>query len=113
MILYHNPRCKKSRETLTLLQEKGHIPEVRLYLQDVPTQKELREVIALLDIAPEDLVRKTESIYKEELKGKKLTDTQWIKAMVDHPRLIQRPILIAGKKAAIGRPPESVLDIIN
>jgi len=112
MILYHNPRCGKSRETLKLLQENGVNPEIREYLKELPTQKELKEVISLLGIEPKDLVRTTEAIYKEEYKGKKLTDTQWIKAMIKHPKLIQRPILINGKKAAIGRPPEQVLEIL-
>jgi len=112
MLLYHNPRCTKSRETLKLLQDNGHKPEIKEYLKDIPTQKELKEIIAKLGIEAKDLVRKTEAIYKEEYKGKELTAAQWIKAMVTHPKLIQRPILVKGKKAAIGRPPEQVLDVI-
>lgn len=112
MILYHNPRCGKSRETLQLLKDNGHSPEIREYLKDELTQKELKEVIAILGIKAEELVRTSESIYKSEYKGKKMTELQWVKAMIDHPKLIQRPILVNGKKAAIGRPPENVLTIL-
>lgn len=112
MILYHNTRCGKSRETLQLLKDNGHSPEIREYLKDELTQKELKEVIAILGIKAEELVRKSESIYKSQYKGKKMTELQWVKAMIDHPKLIQRPILVNGKKAAIGRPPENVLTIL-
>ena len=112
MILYHNPRCRKSRETLQLLKENGHEPDIREYLKELPTQKELKEVLALLGISAKQLIRTTEAIYKSDYKGKELTEAQWIKAMVEHPKLIERPILIVGNKAAIGRPPEQVLTII-
>lgn len=112
MKIYHNPRCRKSRETLALINQKGVEPEVILYLDKPPTQKELAEVIKLLKIKPEDLLRKSEAIYKEEYKGKSLTDKQWIKAMVANPKLIERPIVIKGEKAIIGRPPENVLDLL-
>jgi len=112
MILYHNPRCRKSRETLQLLKDNGHEPDIREYLKELPTQKELKEVLALLGISAKQLIRTTEAIYKSDYKGKELTEAQWIKAMVEHPKLIERPILIVGNKAAIGRPPEQVLTII-
>lgn len=112
MILYHNPRCRKSRETLALLEQAGHSPEIREYLKDVPTQKELKDVLRKLGITAEELLRKGEAIYKEKYKGKSLTTAQWIKAMIDHPKLIERPILIVDDKAAVGRPPEQVLTII-
>jgi len=112
MILYHNPRCGKSRETLKLLLENGVEPAIREYLKELPTQKELKEVISLLGIDAKELVRTTEPIYKKEYKGKELTNAQWVKAMIKHPKLIQRPILIKGKKAIIGRPPEKVLEIL-
>jgi len=112
MILYHNPRCKKSRETLALLQEHGHQPSIREYLKDTPTAKELKAVLAKLDMPAEKLLRKGEAIFKEAYKGKELTESKWIKAMVEHPKLIERPILIVGDKAAIGRPPEQVLTIL-
>jgi arsenate reductase len=111
--IYHNPRCRKSRETLELLKSNKIDPEIILYLEDVPTQKALREILKNLDIPAEQLVRKSESIYKEKFKGKKLTEKEWIKAMVTYPKLIERPIVIKSKKAVLGRPPENVLALIN
>jgi len=112
MKIYHNPRCRKSRETLAIIEEKGINPEIILYLEDVPTQKELKEIITLLKIKPAELLRKSESAYKEFIKGKELNDQQLIKYMVSHPKLIERPIVIKNKKAIIGRPPEKVLELI-
>ena len=112
MQIYHNPRCSKSRQTLSLLEEKGIKPEIVLYLEQPPTKKELQEIVKKLGISAVELVRKTEAIYKESYKGKKLTENQWIAAMLKYPKLIERPIVINGKKARIGRPPEKVLDII-
>lgn len=112
MKIYHNPRCRKSRETLALIEEKGIEPEIILYLEEPPTQKELKELIALLKIKPEALLRKGEKIYKEEFKGKDLSDAEWIKVMIKNPKLIERPIVVKGKKAIIGRPPENVLKLI-
>jgi len=112
MILYHNPRCGKSREALKLLNEKGIDPEIRAYLKEPLTQKELKEIVTLLGIEAKELVRTTEAIYKEQYKGKDLTSSQWIKAMTENPKLIQRPILVNGEKAAIGRPAENLLEII-
>ena len=112
MIIYHNPRCSKSRQALSMLQEKGIKPEIIEYLKTPPTQKELTALIKKLGIKPEQLVRKGEAIFKEKYKGKNLSDTEWIAAMVEHPKLIERPIVIEGNKAVIGRPPESVLDLV-
>jgi len=108
MKIYHNPRCRKSRETLAIIEKAGVNPEIILYLEDIPTQKALKEILAKLKIPAEALIRKGEAIYKEKFKGKKMTEAQWIKAMVQHPKLIERPIVIKGKKAIIGRPPELV-----
>ena len=83
-----------------------------MYLETPPTKKELKDIIAKLGIKPEDLLRKSEAIYKEQFKGKSLTDAQWISAMIEHPKLIERPIVIKGSKAIIGRPPETVLDLL-
>ena len=113
MTIYHNPRCRKSRETLQLVESKGHQPEIILYLEDTPSQDELRSIINLLGIAPYDLIRRGEAIFKEKFKGKSLSDDEWIQAMIDHPKLIERPIVVTEKGAAIGRPPENVLSIIS
>lgn len=110
--MYHNPRCRKSRETLALLQEHNQEPELILYLDDTPSEVELKAVINKLGITPEQLLRKGEKIYKEEFKGKELSDAQWIKAMIKYPKLIERPIVIKGKKAVLGRPPENVLELL-
>lgn len=112
MKIYHNPRCTKSRETLALLKSKGKDPEIVLYLDTPPTATELKAILKKLKIKPEQLLRKGESIFKEQFKGKNLTDEQWIEAMVNNPKLIERPIVINGNKAVIGRPPEQVLDIL-
>ena len=112
--LYHNPRCSKSRQTLALLEQQGITPIIRDYLNDVPTAKELGEILKMLDMAPRDLMRKKEVEYKEAgLDDPSLSDEDLIKAMVTIPKLIERPIAIKDGKAAIGRPPESVLALIS
>ncbi len=108
MKIYHNPRCRKSRETLDILTNKGIEPEVVLYLETPPSKKELKEILSKLGISAFDLVRKTEAIYKENYKGKDLTEAKWIEAMIKYPKLIERPIVVKGKKAVLGRPPENV-----
>jgi len=108
MKIYHNPRCRKSRETLELITNNGMDPEIILYLDTPPTKKELKEILDLLGIEPTDLLRKSEPIFKENYKGKELSNAKWIEAMIKHPKLIERPIVIKGKKAIIGRPPENV-----
>lgn len=110
--IYHNPRCTKSRETLQLLESKGIAPKVIEYLKDIPTEKELKGILKKLGIKATDLLRKNETIFKELYKGKELSEDEWIKAMIQHPKLIERPIVINGQKAALGRPPEKVLDIL-
>ncbi len=112
MEFYHNPRCGKSRNALSLLQENGVQPNVREYLKNPPTHEELQAILSKLGIPAHDLIRKGESIYKEQFKGKVLSDAAWIDAMVAHPILIERPIFVHGKKAVIGRPPENVLELI-
>jgi len=112
MKIYHNPRCRKSRETLSLIEEKGVEPEIVLYLDKPPTQKELKELLSLLKMKPTDLLRKGEKVFKEEYKGKELSDSEWIKVMTKHPKLIERPIVVKGKKAILGRPPENVLELL-
>ncbi len=112
MKYYHNPRCSKSRQGLELLKNKGIDPDVILYLKNTPTEKELTQIIKKLGIKPIQLVRKTEKIFKENFKGKELSDKEWIQAMVKYPKLIERPILINDNKAALGRPPEDLLTIL-
>ncbi len=110
--IYHNPRCAKSRQTLGLIEEKGRDFVVKEYLKNPPSKSELKKVIELLGIKPEQLVRKGEAEFKENFKGKELSDDEWIDAMVSYPKLIERPIVIEGDKAVLGRPPENVLSLL-
>lgn len=110
--IYHNPRCRKSREGLALLEESGKTFEVIKYIDDLVSKEELKTIIAKLGVKPIDLVRKNEAIWKSEFKGKELSDEQIIKVMAKHPKLIERPIVINGNKAVVGRPKELILDII-
>ncbi|MCO6357768.1 arsenate reductase (glutaredoxin) [Roseivirga pacifica] len=113
LTIFHNPRCRKSRETLQILEESGEMLEVIEYLKEVPSKEELGKLIEMLGIKPEQLLRKGEAIYKEQFKGKTLTDDEWIEAMVENPKLIERPIVTDGEKAVIGRPPESVKTLLS
>jgi arsenate reductase (glutaredoxin) len=110
--LYHNPRCSKSRGALSILEENGTRPAVVEYLKTPPTKAELKAILGKLGMKPEQLVRKGEEIYKRKYAGKALTDQQWIDALAEDPILIERPILVAGERAVIGRPPEKVLEIL-
>lgn len=110
--IYHNNRCSKSRQTLELLRQQGQEPEVVEYLKDTPTASELREVIGKLGLSPEQIVRKGEQVYKEQFAGKSMTDDEWLQALAENPILIERPIVVKGNKAVIGRPPERVLDLL-
>ena len=111
--IYHNPKCSKSRQTLELLGEKNITPTIIEYLKNPPTAKKLKEILSLLGITPRDLMRKKEDAYEElELKDPSLSDEDLIGFMVKHPILIERPIVVTNGKAALGRPPEQVLDIL-
>ncbi len=111
--IYHNPRCSKSRQTLDLLRARDVEPQIVEYLQTPPSADELRRILALLGIGPRDLMRKKESEYKAAgLDDPALDDDALIAAMVAAPILIERPIVVHGGKAALGRPPEIVLDIL-
>jgi arsenate reductase len=111
--IYHNPRCSKSRETLQLLHDKGIEPEIVEYLKTPPSAEELDAILQKLGIEPRDLMRKKEKPYDEnDLFDESLDRQALIRAMVEHPILIERPIVLAGDKAAIGRPPENVLAIL-
>ena len=111
--IYHNPRCRKSREALAILQGQNQPFEIIEYLKKSPSKDELRSVIEKLGIKPLDLIRKGETIYKEKYKGQELSDNEWVEVMVENPILIERPIVVKGTKAAVGRPPENVLDLIK
>lgn len=111
--IYHNPRCSKSRAALSLLQEHGIEPQIVEYLKNPPSASELETILSLLEMKPEQLVRKSEETFRNVYAGKKLTDAQWIKAMIEHPVLIERPIVVSGKRAVVGRPPENVLKLIE
>ena len=111
--IYHNPRCSKSRQTLQILDEKGIEAQVIEYLNTPPSSGELSNILNLLGIRPRDLMRKNEAIYKElGLGDESMSDDDLIAAMLANPILIERPIVVANGKARIGRPPESVLEII-
>lgn len=111
--IYHNPKCSKSRQTLDLLGEKGITPNIIEYLKSPPTAEELKAILSQLGIAPRDLMRKKEDVYEElGLRNPSLSDNDLIDCMVQHPILIERPIVVANGKAALGRPPEQVLDIL-
>lgn len=111
--ILHNPRCSKSRATLALLQDQGIEPEITLYLDTPPDASELKSILGKLGLGARELMRKGESEYRElGLSDESLTEQQLIDAMVENPRLIERPIVLANNRAAIGRPPESVLSIL-
>jgi arsenate reductase len=110
--IYHNPRCSKSRATLALLEANGHTPEVIEYLKTPPDTRTIRELVEKLGMKSHELLRKGESEY-QSLALQDSTDEQVVDAIVKHPILLQRPIVVAGDRAAIGRPPEAVLDILS
>jgi arsenate reductase len=111
--IYHNPKCSKSRATLALLQEHGVEPQIVEYLKTPPTAAELKAIVAKLGIKPERLVRKGEDVYKANYAGKTLTDAQWLEALAKHPILIERPIVVSGNRAVLGRPPENVNELLG
>lgn len=101
--IYHNTRCKKSRDGLQYLEEKGINPEIIAYLKDEPfTEKSLADVIQKLGIKPQELIRTQEATYKQNYKGKELSDQEWIKILVENPKLIRRPIIVKENKAVVG-----------
>ena len=113
MKIYHNPRCGKSRQTLALIQDSGKKVEIIEYLKSTPSESELKAIVKLLNIHPEDLIRKKEEVFVKSFKGKTYSDDEWIKIMVENPILIERPIVVDGKRAIIGRPPEKVLELLD
>ncbi|MBL4773500.1 MAG: arsenate reductase (glutaredoxin) [Alcanivoracaceae bacterium] len=111
--IYHNPRCSKSRKTLELIEQQGHQPEIIKYLDTPPSITEIEKILSLLNFQPRDLMRKNEAEYKENnMADVSLSDAELIALMHKYSKVIERPIVICNNKAVIGRPPESVLDII-
>jgi len=110
--IYHNPRCSKSRQTLALLQSKGIDPKVVLYLETPPNTAELTALLKKLAISAEQLTRKSEQQYKDNFGRLEMTEKQLLEAMNKYPKLIERPIVVNGDRAVLGRPPENVLEII-
>ena len=111
--IYHNVRCKKSREGLELLNESGKDFEIREYLKEPFSEEELKLILEKLGMAPIELVRTDEKIWKEHYKGKDLSDDELVRVMVENPKLIQRPIVIKGNSAVVGRPAEKISDLIS
>jgi arsenate reductase len=113
LVIYHNPSCSKSRETLQLLEDNNLTPEIIDYLEEPPTTTELARIISLLGVSARDLLRTTEPVYKDaELDDDSLTDDEIIEAICEYPALLQRPIVVSGNRAVLGRPPIKVLDLI-
>ena len=110
--IYHNPRCSKSKQALSLLESKGNKPIVVEYLKNPLTTEQLSQIINELNIKPIDLVRKNESIWKENYIGKELSDDELVEAMISNPKLIERPIVTSSKGTVVGRPPENVLRVL-
>jgi arsenate reductase len=113
IIVWHKTNCSTSCNTMDFLKKKKIKPEVFLYLETVPTEEEIKSVLKKLGIKAEELIRKKESIYKEKFTDKKMSEEKWIKAMMKYPILIERPIIIKGNKAVIGRPTERILELMG
>ena len=110
--IYYNPRCSKCREAAALASEHGYTTELIEYLKSPPTKEELLDLLARLDMKPLELVRKGEDIYQQNYSGRSLSDEEWLEAMVAHPVLIERPIVVRGDRAVVARPPEKVLTLL-
>jgi len=112
MKIYHNPRCSKSRETLKMIQEKQPEVEIVDYLKNPPSTAEIKNLLQKLNMKAEELLRKNEDIYKKQFKGKNFNEEEWIQIMSENPKLIERPIVVKGNKAVLGRPPENVESLL-
>jgi arsenate reductase len=113
LVIYHNPRCSKSRETLHILENSNLSPTIIEYLENPPTQQELKKIIAMLGLPARDLVRTTEQVYEDAgIDMDAMSEDEIIAAICQHPALLQRPIVVAGNRAIIGRPPARVMEII-
>jgi arsenate reductase (glutaredoxin) len=113
MIIYYNAQCSKCREAVGILEENNCKFTIREYLKKPPTKKELRELLAKIGCKPIDIVRKKESLFIKKFQKKKFEDEEWIQILTEHPELIERPIIIDGYKAVIGRPPEKIIELIK
>lgn len=111
--IYHNPRCTKSRQGLEAVEKSGEQFEVVKYLENIPTKDELRQVLGYLNMSAENLVRKNEAIWKENYRGKDLSEEEILDAMIENPKLIERPIVVKDNRAVIGRPTENILDLLK
>lgn len=111
--VYHNPRCTKSRNSLKYLDDKGVDYDVHLYLEEPLSHQELKAIIGKLGISAEELLRKNEAVFKEEFKGKQLTDDEWIEAMIEYPKLMERPIIVKGNHAVVARPTEKIDQLVD
>ncbi len=113
LVIYHNPSCSKSRETLQILRDEKRDPQIIEYLEEPPSRQDLKDIIAMLGVSARDLLRTTEAVYHDaELDDDSLSDDEIIEAICEYPALLQRPIVISGGRAVIGRPPTRVLEII-
>ena len=112
MKIYHNPRCSKSRQTLKIIEDSGQEFEIVEYLKTPPTEEELQEILQDLNLPIEYLIRKSEEVYKTEFKGKELSDEEWIKALIENPKMLERPIVVKDGQAILGRPPENVQKLL-
>jgi arsenate reductase len=113
MKILHNPRCRKSREGLKILEDSGQDFTIVEYLKEPLTKEELTDVLSKLDMSAMDLVRKNEKEWKENFKGQEMSEEEVVAAMVAHPKLIERPIVISGDRAVVGRPPENISQLLN
>ncbi len=113
LIIYHNPRCQKSRETLKILEERDLKPKVVEYLKTPPTAAELKKILKKLGLTAQEIIRKKEELFKTEFAGKKLSEKEWIEVLVSNPVLIERPIVVKEDRAVLGRPPEAVLKLLR
>lgn len=112
MKIYYNARCSKCRQALSLIKSKGKDAEIVDYLNNPPSTETLEQILKMLNLKPFDLVRKKEPEFIKNFKNRTLSDEDWLKVLAENPKLIERPIIIKGNKAVIGRPPEKVLDLI-
>lgn len=110
--IYYNPHCSKCRETVALVTDNRYPVELIEYIKTPPDREELRDLLAKLNMKPLELIRKGEEIYKENYAGRNLSDEEWLDALLAHPVLIERPVVVRGNKAVVARPPQKVLELL-